>query len=245
MWRNNAYYEEEVIMEDEFAEFDNLVHSQEEAWEFDTEDMANYAWIETQDEWQQVQKKEKANSTVLDPHGNMKDEFLIKATWKYWDYLKSDITWANFKAEVELTDEKCPECRSIMMKKDNGDWTQWIFCSSSRVVSWNKAGISKCKNDWLVNNDKETWIECPDCKKWTIIEKESAKWIRQVCSDPKCEFFNWLWKIEKTDKKCPECWWTIIIKTVWAKQSKREDCINKMWSPAKGNFWCDYEGEWI
>lgn len=190
---------------------------------------------------------EKKYSDILDPLGNQKDQFLVIRNSAHWKYYNSELSWANYPNSIKILEEKCPKCNNLLIEADSKAWNKYVFCSASKVKIWNDAWINICDyfNSGWGKKWEDTWVKCPECWKGTIEEKETSKWLIQICSTwQSCSFFNFLWKIERTWEECPKCWGELIIKEL-PSGKKRKDCINRRYNTKKKiNEGCTNEWEW-
>lgn len=113
--------------------------------------------------------------------------------------------------EAKYANEKCPECKWSMSVKS------WRF---GKFLACN--GYPDCK--WLKKIDIGTWVNCPKCSKWELVERKSWRWkLFWSCNTyPKCKFATWSKPIENAEE------WKIWFYTEkkWEKvfiQYKEED----------------------
>ena len=216
--------------------FEKISETMEEHWVFFNEDwFVRFNWSS--------KAVDVIYSEVLDPFD--KSTFLIERNSENWKYLKSEINWANFPSDVEFTWEKCPDCWWPIMQATSQKWNLYKCCSFTRAK----------KEDWETvcnyfekkeSKQEDTWLKCPRCWEWTIVQKETSKWLIQICSTwDKCDFFNFLWKVEQTWEECEFCCWEMIVKT-FASWKKRKECINRFYDiKKKENYGCENPWTWV
>jgi len=106
--------------------------------------------------------------------------------------------------KVEETDEKCEKCGSMMVIK-NSKRGKFLACSA----------YPKCKNAKSLEPAKELTVPCPECG-GKLQEREGRRGKFFGCVNyPKCKFIA---NFEPVDKKCPECDYTMGIKTLRGKE---------------------------
>ncbi|MCU7959778.1 MAG: type I DNA topoisomerase [gamma proteobacterium symbiont of Bathyaustriella thionipta] len=105
-----------------------------------------------------------------------------------------------------VEDRKCPECGSDLLIR-SGRYGKFIGCSA----------YPKCKHMEPLEKPQDTGIECPVCKKGSILKRKSRRGkIFYSCSTyPKCDYALWN---EPVAGPCPDCGWPILtIKTTKSK----------------------------
>jgi len=104
--------------------------------------------------------------------------------------------------QPEETDEKCEKCNSMMVIK-NSKRGKFLACSA----------YPKCKNAKSLEPARELTVPCPECG-GKLQEREGKRGKFFGCVNyPKCKFIA---NFEPIDKKCPECDYTMGIKTLKA-----------------------------
>ena len=102
----------------------------------------------------------------------------------------------------EETDQKCEKCGSMMVIK-NSKRGKFLACSA----------YPKCKNAKSLEPVKELSVPCPECG-GKLQEREGRRGKFFGCTNyPKCKFIA---NFEPVDKKCPECDYTMGVKTLKA-----------------------------
>jgi DNA topoisomerase-1 len=97
------------------------------------------------------------------------------------------------KLEKKYAGEKCDKCGSDMVLR-HGKFGPFLGCSN----------YPKCKN--IVNikeNNNQTGVNCPNCKKGEIVKKHSKRGVFYGCDQyPDCKTAFWG---KPTGEKCPDC----------------------------------------
>lgn len=120
----------------------------------------------------------------------------------------------------------CPECASPLVYK-TGRYGKFIGCS----------GYPKCKHIEPLEKPQDTGVECPQCKKGSILKRKARSGkIFYSCSDyPKCNYALWNAPIKE---ECPDCHWPILT----VKETKSRG-VEKV-CPQKGcSYATPYEGD--
>lgn len=129
----------------------------------------------------------------------------------------------NLNGDAEQTepevveDRKCPDCESDLVIK-YGRYGKFIGCSS----------YPKCKHMEPFEKPVDTKVECPKCKKGTILQRKSRRGkIFYSCERyPDCEYAIWNKPLAEA---CPDCHWPIVsVKTTKSKGTEKvcpqKDC---------------------
>ena len=112
----------------------------------------------------------------------------------------------NGKEPPEEVNETCEKCGSKMLKR-KGKFGEFLACSN----------YPKCKNTKPII--KTIDAPCPRCGKQIAIKFSKAGRRFYGCTGyPDCKYISWY---EPTDKKCPECGETMVLK------NNKPTCINK------------------
>ncbi|MDM5272413.1 type I DNA topoisomerase [Sulfurovum sp. zt1-1] len=105
--------------------------------------------------------------------------------------------------QPEETDVKCDKCGAPMVIKDSRRG-KFLACSA----------YPKCKNAKPLNPPRELDVPCPECG-GKLQEREGKRGKFFGCTNyPKCKFIA---NFEPVNKKCPECNYTMGIKTLRGK----------------------------
>jgi len=139
----------------------------------------------------------------------------------------------NLNDDASSTDEpeviegrSCPECDSPLVFK-TGRYGKFIGCSS----------YPKCRHIEPLEKPADTGVECPQCKKGTILKRKSRNGkIFYSCSGyPKCDYALWNNPIKES---CPQCSWPILT----VKETKRRG-VEKVCPQKDCNYATPYEGD--
>ena len=125
-----------------------------------------------------------------------------------------------------LEGRTCPECESPLIFK-TGRYGKFIGCSA----------YPKCKHIEPLEKPMDTEVECPQCKKGTILKRKSRNGkIFYSCSGyPKCDYALWNNPIKES---CPQCNWPLLT----VKETKRRGV--EMVCPQKEcSYATPYEGD--
>lgn len=114
-----------------------------------------------------------------------------------------------------VEDRTCPKCDSALHIK-TGRYGKFIGCSS----------YPKCKHMEPLLKPKDTEVQCPDCKKATILERKSRKGkIFYSCARyPKCKYALWDLPL---NEPCPKCNWPILTLKTTKKSGEEKICPQK------------------
>ena len=130
------------------------------------------------------------------------------------DYTRNLNEDANAEPEI-VPDRKCPDDGGDLVIK-HGRYGKFIGC----------ANYPKCKHIESLEKPSDTQVECPVCKKGTLLKRKSRRGkIFYSCSKyPECEYAIW---DEPIKEACPNCKWPIItIKTTKSK-GRQKVCPQK------------------
>ena len=119
------------------------------------------------------------------------------------DYTRSLDESAEEAAKPEVVEgRKCPECQSDLIIR-TGRYGKFIGCSS----------YPDCKHIEPLEKPSDTEVECPTCKKGTMLQRRSrsGKVFYSCSCYPDCKYAIWN---EPVAEACPDCEWPILtIKT--------------------------------
>ena len=134
-------------------------------------------------------------------------------TCSYTRNLNDDGTESN-EPEI-VADRKCPSCESDLVIK-TGRYGKFIGCSN----------YPKCKHIEPLEKPLDTGVECPQCKKGSILKRKSRYGkIFYSCSDyPKCDYA--LWNVPVKDP-CPACDWPILTLKTTKRRGPEKVCPQK------------------
>ncbi|HEY5140605.1 MAG TPA: type I DNA topoisomerase, partial [Methylococcales bacterium] len=120
----------------------------------------------------------------------------------------------------------CPQCESPLVFK-TGRYGKFIGCSA----------YPKCRHIEPLEKPMDTGVECPQCKKGTILKRKSRNGkIFYSCSGyPKCDYALWNTPINES---CPQCNWPILT----LKETKRRG-VEKVCPQKECSYATPYEGD--
>ncbi len=120
----------------------------------------------------------------------------------------------------------CPACESPLVFK-TGKYGKFIGCSA----------YPKCKHIEPLEKPMDTTVECPQCKKDTILKRKSrnGKIFYSCAGYPKCDYALWNNPIKES---CPQCSWPILT----VKETKRRG-VEKVCPQKDCNYATPYEGD--
>lgn len=122
------------------------------------------------------------------------------------------------QAEPEIIpDRKCPKCEHELQIR-MGRYGKFIGCTN----------YPNCKYIEPLEKPKDTGVQCPKCKKTTLVSKKSryGKLFYACPSYPECQYAVWN---EPVAEPCPKCRWPLLtIKTTKRRGTEKvcpqEDC---------------------
>ena len=125
-----------------------------------------------------------------------------------------------------LEGRTCPSCESPLVFK-RGKYGKFIGCSA----------YPKCKHIEPLEKPMDTTVECPQCKKGSILKRKSRNGkIFYSCSGyPKCDYALWNNPIKES---CPQCNWPILT----VKETKRRG-VEKVCPQKECSYATPYEGD--
>jgi DNA topoisomerase I len=120
----------------------------------------------------------------------------------------------------------CPKCESPLVIKA-GRYGKFVGCSA----------YPKCKHIEPLEKPLDTHVECPQCKKGSILKRKSRNGkIFYSCSEyPKCSYALWDAPIPEN---CPECHWPVLV----VKQTKSRG-VEKACPQKDCKYATPYEGD--
>ncbi|NOS87645.1 MAG: DNA topoisomerase I, partial [Methylococcaceae bacterium] len=139
----------------------------------------------------------------------------------------------NLNDDASATDEpetvegrECPLCASPLVFK-TGRYGKFIGCSA----------YPKCRHIEPLEKPADTGVECPKCKKGTILKRKSRNGkIFYSCSGyPKCDYALWNAPIKES---CPNCQWPLLT----VKETKRRG-VEKVCPQKDCGYSTPYEGD--
>ena len=114
-----------------------------------------------------------------------------------------------------LEGRKCPKCDSDLVIK-TGRYGKFIGCS----------GYPKCKHIEPLEKPTDTEVDCPECKKGTILKRKSrnGKVFYSCEKYPKCKYALWNLPVKET---CPDCQWPILTIKTTKRRGTEKVCPQK------------------
>ena len=143
----------------------------------------------------------------------------------YTRNLNEDGAGSGDEPEV-IEGRTCPSCDSPLVFK-TGKYGKFIGCSA----------YPKCKHIEPLEKPMDTTVECPQCKKGSILKRKSRNGkIFYSCSGyPKCDYALWNNPIKES---CPQCNWPILT----VKETKRRG-VEKICPQKDCSYATPYEGD--
>ena len=120
------------------------------------------------------------------------------------------------QVEPEVVEGRtCPKCESPLHIK-LGRYGKFIGCSS----------YPKCKHMEPLEKPKDTEVECPECKKATLLAKKSryGKVFYSCASYPECKYAVWNPPIAES---CPTCKWPVLTIKTTKRRGTEKVCPQK------------------
>jgi DNA topoisomerase I len=116
------------------------------------------------------------------------------------------------KAAELIKDRQCPECKNELVIR-RGRYGKFIGCSN----------YPDCRHIEPLEKPKDTEVECPKCKKGTILQRKSRRGkIFYSCGRyPDCDYAIWN---EPIAEKCPTCGWPILSIKTTKKRGTEKVC---------------------
>jgi DNA topoisomerase-1 len=123
---------------------------------------------------------------------------------------------AHAQAPTETVEGRtCPQCESTLIIKQ-GRYGKFIGCSS----------YPKCKFIEPLEKPTDTGVNCPQCKKGTLLLRKSRRGkVFYSCSTyPKCDYATWN---EPLNEQCPSCGWPILTLKTTKRSGTQKVCPQK------------------
>jgi DNA topoisomerase I len=147
----------------------------------------------------------------------------------YTRNLNDDAAASNEPEVVE--GRSCPLCQSALVIKA-GKYGKFIGCSA----------YPTCKHIEPLEKPADTGVECPQCKKETILKRKSrfGKVFYSCAGYPKCNYALWDAPLKES---CPQCHWPVLtLKTTKRRGTEKvcpqKDC--KYATPYEGSIESDF-----
>ncbi|QSA96803.1 type I DNA topoisomerase [Methylococcus sp. EFPC2] len=144
-------------------------------------------------------------------------------TCKYTRNLNGETT----SAEPEVVEGKtCPKCDSPLVIK-TGRYGKFIGCSA----------YPKCKHIEPLEKPEDTGVQCPECKKGSLIKRKSrfGKLFYSCSTYPTCSYAAWNPPLAEP---CPNCGWPILTLKTTKRRGTEKVCPQK-----ECGYATPYEGE--
>lgn len=133
------------------------------------------------------------------------------------DYTRSLDEDADSAAqEPEVVEGRtCPKCESPLIIR-TGRYGKFIGCSS----------YPNCKHIEPLEKPKDTGVECPECKKGTMVSRKSryGKLFYSCSCYPDCKYAVWN---EPVNETCPNCDWPILTLKTTKRKGTEKVCPQK------------------
>jgi DNA topoisomerase-1 len=109
----------------------------------------------------------------------------------------------------------CPKCNSPLVIK-HGRYGKFIGCSA----------YPECKHMEPLEKPADTGVQCPECKKGTLLKRKSryGKIFYSCSTYPECKYAIWN---EPTAGPCPACGWPILTIKTTKRHGTQKVCPQK------------------
>ena len=109
----------------------------------------------------------------------------------------------------------CPQCSSQLIIR-HGRYGKFIGCSN----------YPKCKHIEPLEKPADTGVQCPECKKGTMLKRKSryGKVFYSCSTYPDCKYAVWN---EPLDEPCPQCGWPILTLKTTKRRGTEKVCPQK------------------
>ncbi len=127
------------------------------------------------------------------------------------DYTRNVDGEGGSEPEV-LEDRPCPKCQHPLVIRF-GRYGKFIGCSH----------YPECNHIEPLEKPKDTEVQCPKCKKATILQRKSrrGKIFYSCAAYPKCSYAIWN---EPVNEACPTCAWPILSIKVTKRSGRQKVC---------------------
>jgi DNA topoisomerase I len=128
------------------------------------------------------------------------------------DYTRSNIEGTAAPEPEILEGRVCPKCSEALLIRE-GKYGKFIGCSA----------YPKCKHLESLEKPLDTGVDCPACKKGSIVQRKSrrGKVFYSCATYPDCDYALWY---EPLAKPCPTCSWPITMKKVTKRDGTQRVC---------------------
>ena len=109
----------------------------------------------------------------------------------------------------------CPKCESALVLK-SGPYGKFIGCSN----------YPKCRFIEPLEKPKDSGVECPECKKGSLIERKSryGKMFYSCNTYPDCKYAVWN---PPVNEPCPKCKWPLLTIKITKRRGTEKVCAQK------------------
>ena len=109
----------------------------------------------------------------------------------------------------------CPKCESALVLK-SGPYGKFIGCSN----------YPKCRFIEPLEKPKDSGVECPECKKGSLIERKSryGKLFYSCNTYPDCKYAVWN---PPVNEPCPKCKWPLLTIKITKRRGTEKVCAQK------------------
>ena len=114
-----------------------------------------------------------------------------------------------------LEGRTCPKCESALVIKA-GPYGKFIGCSN----------YPKCRFIEPLEKPKDSGVECPECKKGSLIERKSryGKMFYSCNTYPDCKYAVWN---PPVNEPCPKCAWPLLTIKITKRRGTEKVCAQK------------------
>lgn len=116
------------------------------------------------------------------------------------------------EAQAAVVGRLCPTCNHELVIKQ-GPYGKFIGCSQ----------YPECKHIEPLEKPADTGVECPECKKGTMLKRRSRRgtYFYSCSKYPKCKYAVWN---EPLNEPCPKCHWPILTLKVTKRKGTYKLC---------------------
>jgi DNA topoisomerase-1 len=114
-----------------------------------------------------------------------------------------------------VEDRECPKCQGKLQIRV-GRYGKFIGCSN----------YPKCNFIEPLEKPRDTHVQCPQCKKGTLLQRRSkkGKFFFSCSTYPSCSYAIWN---EPIAESCPNCHWPVMMIKVTKKNGREKACPQK------------------
>jgi DNA topoisomerase-1 len=132
------------------------------------------------------------------------------------DYTRNLGASAGESSQPQVVEGRtCPKCNSPLVIK-HGRYGKFIGCSA----------YPECKHMEPLEKPADTGIQCPECKKGTLLKRKSryGKVFYSCSTYPECKYATWN---EPVVGPCPQCNWPILTIKITKRWGTQKVCPQK------------------